>query len=106
MELKVYILAMSLPHQFFLKSVKTREWVTYSRNLIFHVVQMCYIKGFIRYKNTALSLNYSTDTSLRCCKVSRVLQLCGTAFLTIELSEFNRLIAYINACYLGHAGSP
>ena len=54
---------------------------------------MCYIKGFIRYKNTAFSLNYSTDISLRCCKVSRVLQLCSTAFLIIEISEFNRLIA-------------
>ena len=97
MELKVNILAMSLPHQFFffLKIVKTREWVTSSRNLIFHVVQMCYIKGFIRYKNTAFSLNYSTDISLRCCKVSRVLQLYSTAFLIIEISEFNRLIAQL-----------
>ena len=94
-ELKVNILAMSLSHQFsfFLKIVKTREWVTQSRSLIFHVAQMCYIKRFIRYKNTAFSLNYSTDISLRCCKVSRVLQLCSTAFLIIEISEFNRLIA-------------
>ena len=85
------------PVFFFLKIVKTREWVTSSRNLIFHVVQMCYIKGFIRYKNTAFSLNYSTDISLRCCKVSRVLQLCSTAFLIIEISEFNRLIARLLA---------
>ena len=41
----------------------------------------------------AFSLNYSTDISLRCCKVSRVLQSCSTAFLIIEMSEFNRLIA-------------
>ena len=99
MELKVNILAMSLPHQFclffFLKIVKTREWVTYSKNLIFNVVQMCYTIGFIRYKNTAFSLNYSTDISLRRCKVSRVLQLCSTAFLIIEISEFNRLIAQL-----------
>ena len=90
---------MSLPHQvfffFFFKIVKTKEWVTESRNLIFHVVQMCCIKGFIRYKNTAFSLNYSTDISLRCCKVSRVLQLRSTAFLIIEISEFNRLIAWL-----------
>ena len=38
MELKVNILAMSLPHQFFLKIAKTREWVTYSRNL-----ESCYL---------------------------------------------------------------
>ena len=56
---------------------------------------MCYIKGFIRYKNTAFSLNYSTDISLRCCKVSRVLQLRSTAFLIIEISEFNRLITWL-----------
>ena len=55
---------------------------------------MCYIKGFIRNKNTAFSLDYSTDISLRCCKVSRVLQLGSTAFL-IEISEFNRLIAWL-----------
>ena len=83
------------PVFFFLKIVKTREWVTQSRSLIFHVAQMCYIKRFIRYKNTAFSLNYSTDISLRCCKVSRVLQLCSTAFLIIEISEFNRLIAQL-----------
>ena len=53
---------------------------------IFYVVQMCYMKGFIRYKNTAFSLNYSTDISLRC---------CSTAFLIIEISEFNRLIAQL-----------
>ena len=80
---------------FFLKIVKTREWVTQSRSLIFHVAQMCYIKRFIRYKNTAFSLNYSTDTSLRCCKVSRVLQLYSTAFLIKEILEFNRLIAQL-----------
>ena len=70
-ELKGNILAMSLPHQFsVLKIVKTREWVTQSRSLIFHVAQMCYIKGFIRYKNAAFSLNYSTAISLRCCQES------------------------------------
>ena len=37
----------------------------------------------------------STDMSLRCCKVSRVLQLCSTAFLIIGISEFNRLIAWL-----------
>ena len=56
---------------------------------------MYYIKGLIRYKNTAFSLNYSTDISPRCSKVSRVLQLCSTAFLIIEISEFNRLITWL-----------
>ena len=55
------------------------------------VHQMCYIKGFIRYENIAFTLNYSTDISPRCFKVSRALQLCSTAFLIIEISEFNRL---------------
>ena len=64
---------------------------------------MCYIEGFIRYKNTAFSLNYSTDTSLRCCKVSRVLQLCSTAFLIIEISEFNRLIARFSSVQFSHS---
>ena len=57
------------PNQFFKKMIKTREWVTQGRNLIFHAVhQMCYIRGFIRYENTAFSLNYGTGASLRCCK--------------------------------------
>ena len=75
-ELKVNILSMSFPHQFlfFFKIVKTKEWVTESRNLIFHVVQMCYTKGFIRYEIITFTLNCSTDISLRCCKVSRALQ--------------------------------
>ena len=49
-----------------------------------------YIKGFIRYENTAFTLNYSIDISLRYCTA---LQLCTTAFLIIEILEFNRLIA-------------
>ena len=53
---------------------------------------MCYTKGFTRYENIAFSLKYSTDISLRCCKVSRALQLCSTAFFIIEILEFNRLI--------------
>ena len=56
------------------------------------MVQMYHIKGFIRYENTAFSLNCSTDISLRCCKVSRALQLHSTAFLIVE-TEFNKLIA-------------
>ena len=51
--------------------------------------QMYYIKGFIRYKNIAFTLNYSTDISLRCCKVSRALQLCSTAFLIISSVQFS-----------------
>ena len=54
-----------------------------------------YIKGFIRYKNIVFSLNYSTDISLRCCKVSMALQLYSTDFLIIEVSEFNKLIAWL-----------
>ena len=46
-------------------------------------------------QKSTFSLNYSTDISLRCCKVSSVLQLCSTAFLIIEISEFNRLIAQL-----------
>ena len=42
-----------------------------------------------------ISLNYNADISLRCCKMSRALQLCITAFLIIEISEFNRLIAQV-----------
>ena len=57
---------------------------------------MCYIKGFIRFENRAFSLNYRTDISVRCYKVSRALQLHSTAFLIIE-TEFNRLIAQLLA---------
>ena len=57
------------------------------------VHQMCYIKGFIRYEIIAFTLNCSTCISLRCCKVSRALELCSMVFLLIEISEYNRLIA-------------
>ena len=81
------------------------------------VHQVCYIKGFIGFGNTAFTLNYSTDISLRCCKVSRALQLCSTAFLIIEkflydekkrkilIIEFNRLIIWFSAklSLLGHS---
>ena len=94
-ELKVNILAMSLPHQFFFSFKDCQDQGMGHVEQIFHVVQMCYIKGFIGCKNAAFSLNYSTDISLRCCKVSKVLQLGSTAFLIIEISEFNRLIAWL-----------
>ena len=55
---------------------------------------MCYIKGFIRYENTAFNLSYRADISLRCSKVSRTLQLPSTDFLIIE-TEFNGLIAQL-----------
>ena len=54
---------------------------------------MCYIRGIIRYENTAFSLNYGTGTSLRCYK--NVIQFYSTAFSIIESSEFNRLIAWL-----------
>ena len=59
------------------------------------VHQMCYIKGFIRCENIAFIFNYSTDVFLRYSKVSGALQLSSTAFLIIEISEFNRLIAQL-----------
>ena len=95
MELKVNILAMSLLHKFFF--LRLSRLGKGHLKQIFHEVQMCYIKGFIRYKNIAFSLNYFTDISLRCCKVSRALQLCSTAFLIIEISEFNRLTAWLQS---------
>ena len=43
-------------------------------------------------KNIAFTLNYSTDISLRCCQVSRALQLCSTAFLIISSVQ---LLSYV-----------
>ena len=64
--------------------------------MIFHMVhKMYYIKGFIRNENIAFTLDCSTAIFLWCCKVSRALQLCSTAFLIIEISEFNTLIAQL-----------
>ena len=51
--------------------------------------------SFTRNENMASTLNCSTDISLRCCKVLRALWLCSTAFLIIEISEFNKLIAQL-----------
>ena len=66
--------------------------------MFFHVAyEMCYIKVFIKYENIAFTLNYSTGIFPKCCKVSKALQLCSTAFLIIEISEFNRLIARLLA---------
>ena len=59
------------------------------------MVQMYHIKGFIRYENTAFSLNYGTGDFLRCCKLSRALQFCSSVLLIIEASEFNRLIPWL-----------
>ena len=75
---------MSLPYHFFFLRVSRLG----HRSLRVEI-------WFFMYKNTAFSLNYSTDISLRCCKVSRVLKLCSTALLIIEISEFNRLIAWL-----------
>ena len=77
---------MSLPYHFFFLRVSRLG----HRSLRVEI-------WFFMYKNTAFSLNYSTDISLRCCKVSRVLQSCSTAFLIIEMSEFNRLIAWFSS---------
>ena len=59
------------------------------------VHETCYIKVFLKYENIAFTLNYSTGIFPKCCKVSRAWQLCSTAFLIIEISEFNRLITWL-----------
>ena len=84
-KLKVNILAMSLLHQTSKRSsrlgnesLKAEIW------FFIWFIKCVTLKGLSGMK-IAFSLNYSTDISLRCCKVSRGLQLCSTAFLIIEI---------------------
>ena len=96
---------MSLPHQtsfcffvfcFFLKAHQDKEMSHLKQKSDFSCGSSnVLLKGFIRWENIAFTLNYNKDIFLRCCNMSKALQLCSTAFLIIEVSEFNRLIAQL-----------
>ena len=56
---------------------------------------MSCIRGCIWSENTALSLNYGTGTSLRCCEDVKDHAVLYTTCLIKETSEFSRRIAWL-----------